>query len=149
MVAGGWGDAHILTSKLLNKVCENSCINLCVLKQMWLVIPRGRVLMASSKPLCLQSIATANAIFRQNALLSQGRWEPALLNQSSCEETSSVGPMPLLLAPGSVSGQRALLQFSAVRPRGDLLVKVLSAGGPFVQLSPIFPTSCQDGHLSS
>ena len=96
----GWGDAHILTSKLLNKLCENSCINLCVLEQMWLVIPRGRVLVASSQPLCLQSIATANAIFRQNTLLSQGRWEPALLNRSSCEETSSVGPTPLLLAPG-------------------------------------------------
>ncbi|XP_044786631.1 serine/threonine-protein kinase 38 isoform X3 [Bubalus bubalis] len=69
-------------------------------EQMWLVIPRGRVLVASSQPLCLQSIATANAIFRQNTLLSQGRWEPALLNRSSCEETSSVGPTPLLLAPG-------------------------------------------------
>lgn len=85
---------------------------------MWLVIPRGRVLVASSKPLCLQSIATANAIFRQNALLSQGRWEPALLNQSSCEGTSSVGPTPLLLAPGSVSGQRALLQLQCSEAQG-------------------------------
>lgn len=38
-------------------------------------------------------------------------------------------PQPLLLAPGSVAGRRALLQFSAVRPRGDPLIK-----GPSVQL---------------
>ena len=46
----------------------------------------------------------------------------------------SVSPTPLLLLPGSVTGQRAPLQFSAASPRGDLLTEVLSAGGPFVQL---------------
>ena len=79
----------------------------------------------ASKPLCLQSIGTVN-IFRRNALLPQGRWEPALLNWSSGEETSA-GPS-LCSLHLAVAGRRALLQFSAVRPRGDPLTK-----GPSVQ----------------
>lgn len=38
------GNAHILTFKCLNKLCENNSISL------WLIIQRARVLMASSDP---------------------------------------------------------------------------------------------------
>jgi len=139
---GGWGNDHILTSKLLNKLCENSCINLCVLKQMWLVIPRGRVLVVSSKPLCLQSIATVNANLRQNALLSRGRWEPALL--------SAPRLCSFYLAQSQGSGHPCSL---VQQVRGETCWrKCCQLVGPSyncLKLSRIFPTSCQDGHLSS